>query len=67
MYMYISCNAINHNKTNTYESIIHLENQDTTNTPEFTHGDLPSPIFLPTISDKTILEFYVFHSLLILF
>lgn len=65
--MSISCKAISHNKTNTYESIIHLENQNTINTPEFTHGGLPYPIFLPTISDKTILEVYVSHSLLILF
>lgn len=64
--MCISCKAINHNKTNTYESISHLENQNMTNTREFTHGT-PSSCQLSHISDKTILKFYVFHSLLIFF
>ena len=65
--MYISCKAINHNKTNTYVPIIHFENQNMTHTTEFSHRDLLYPIFLQTISDKTISKVYVSSSLIILF
>ena len=52
--MYITYEAMKHNRPNTYEAIVHLKNQN--NPLEFIYVDFFIPYFLYANSDKTISE-----------